>query len=105
MAKEVETTTMMVKKTVRLPQSLAQEVEIKPRPTEYMRQAIETQVEREKKTKISIGIIVEFANTGSYSSTIRVNFSLKGSTSFREQISEFIQAVENLQKAITRLDP
>jgi len=100
-----EITTTMIKKTVRLPQSLAQEVSTKAKPTEYMRQAIETQVEREKKTKTAIQMRIEFANTESYSNSFYVNFSLKGSTSFREQIGDFIEAVERLQKAITRLDP
>ena len=102
---EVLTVERMVKKTVRLPETLAETVATKSKPTEFMRQAIENQVERERKTKTGITISVHLANTDSYSHEFSVCFSLKGSTSFAEQITEFIKAVENLQKAITRLDP
>lgn len=95
----------LVKKTVRLPTSIVEVIATKPNQAEFMRQSIENQVELERKTKTNITIKVELANCNHYSHEFSVAFSLKGATSFREQISEFIDAIQNLQKAITRLDP
>ena len=95
----------LVKKTVRLPLAISEEIQKKPKPSVFLRQSIINQVEKEQNTKTKITVEVTLANTHHYSDEFSVRFSLTGNGSFREQIGEFIDAVQNLQKAITRLDP
>ena len=93
------------KKTVRLPLAISQEIDKKDKPAVFLRQSIINQVEKEQNTKTKITVEVKLANTQHYSDEFSVRFSLSGNACFKEQIGEFIDAVQNLQKAITRLDP
>jgi len=96
---------VLKKKTVRLSEEIADVVESKEKPSVYMRNAIQKEVEREQKAKTRIVLKIRFAGCASKGYNDELEIKTFATGKLKEKIAPLMDAVEQLQEVILYLDP